>query len=74
MMVMRNLKICHIDARNIYASRCHNRLDELASVHDFHIFCVTESWLSSNVDTNSCISLSGYSEPFRLDQTPMVVM
>ena len=59
-----------INARSIYASRCHNKLDELpvvASVHDFDILCVTESWLSSNVD-NSCIPLSGYSEPFRLDR------
>ena len=67
---MHNLKICHINARSIYASRCRNKLDELvvvASVHDFYILCVTGSWLSSNVD-NSCILLSGYSEPFRLDR------
>ena len=67
---MHNLKICHINARNIYASRCHNELDELAvvaSVHSFDILCVTESWLSSNVN-NSCIPLSGYSELFRLDR------
>jgi len=67
---MRNLKICHINARSIYASRCHNKRDELAvvaSVHDFDILCVTESWLSSNVD-NSCIPLSGSSEPFRFDR------
>jgi len=67
---MHNLKICHINARSIYTSRRHNRLAELgvaASVHSFDILCVTESWLSSNVD-NSCIPLSGYSEPFRLDR------
>jgi len=67
---MHNLKICHIHARSIYASKCHNKLDELvdvASVHSFDILCVTESWLNSNVD-NSCIPLSGYSEPFRFDQ------
>jgi len=69
-MIMHDLKTCHINARSIYASRCHNKLDELAivaSVHDFDILCVTESWLSSNVD-NSCVPLSGYSEPFRLDR------
>jgi len=39
-MIMRNLKICHINARSVYASRCHDKLDELtvvASVHDFDI-------------------------------------
>ena len=59
-----------MNARSIYASRCHSKLDELAvvaSVHNFDLFCVTESWLSSNV-ANSCIPLSGYSEPFRLDR------
>ena len=39
----------------------------VASFHSFDILCVTESWLSSNVD-NSCIPLSGYSEPFSLDR------
>jgi len=37
---MRNLKIFHINPRSIYASRCHNKLDELAviaSVHDLNI-------------------------------------
>ena len=71
MMIMHNLKICHRNAHGIHAPRCHNKLDELAvvtSVHDFDILCVTESWLSSNVD-NSCIPLSGYSEPFRLDRS-----
>ena len=66
-MIMRNLQICHINARSIYASRCHNKLDELAvvaSVHDFDVLCVTESWLSSHVDNNSCIPLSGCSQPF----------
>ena len=70
MMITRNLKIYHINACSIYASKCHNKLDELAvvaSVHDFDILCVTESWLSSNVD-DSCIPLSGYSEPFSLDR------
>jgi len=79
-MIKRNLKICHMNTRSIHASRCHNKLDELAvvaSVHDFDILCVTESWLSSNAN-NSCIPLSGYSEPswpklprwwrFRLDR------
>ena len=64
-MIIHNLKICHINVRSIYASRCHNKLDELAVVA--YILCVTESWMSSNVD-NSCIPLSGYSEPFRLDR------
>jgi len=52
---MHNLKTCHINARSIYASRCHNKLNELAvvaSVYDFDILCVTESWLSSNVDNH----------------------
>jgi len=69
-MIMHNLKICHINARSIYASRCDNKLDELAvvaSVHSFDILCVTESWVSSNVD-NSCVPLSGYSEPFHLER------
>ena len=74
-MIMNNLKICHINARSSTASRRHNKLDELAvvaSVHSFDILCVTESWLSSNVDS-SCIPLSGYSEPSVLTETPMVV-
>jgi len=64
------IEMCRVNARSIYASRCHNKLYDLAvvaSVHNFDILCVTEGWLSSNVD-NSCISLSGYSEPFRLDR------
>jgi len=73
---MHNLKICHINARSIYVSRCHNKLDELAvvaSVHSFDILYVTESWLRSNVD-NSCIHCLAIPNLSVLTETPMVVV
>ena len=57
------VELSQLSVRSIYASRCHNKLDELAvvaSVHSFDILYVTESWLSSNVDSSG---LCGFQAP-----------
>jgi len=75
-MIMRNLKICHINPRRICASRCHYKLDELAvvaCVHDFNIYCVSQKigwYLMSLIRAFYCMAIQNISV---FTETPTVM-
>jgi len=70
MYLHRNISICHLNARSVFAFRSSCKFEELslvAACYNFDVICVSESWLDSTID-NDCISLYGYLKPFRLDR------